>query len=45
MDAPHERLARVQRTQRFASADDLLAIGQRCDKGLTGPAVARGDLL
>ena len=45
IEALRERLARVQRGRRLASADELLAIGQRCAQGLSGPAVAYGDLL
>jgi antitoxin VapB len=45
IEALRERLARVQRGRRIASADELLAIGQRCAQGLSGPIVAHGDLL
>lgn len=45
IEALRERLARVQRGRRIASADELLAIGQRCAEGLSGPVVAHGDLL
>jgi antitoxin VapB len=45
IEALRERLARVQRGRRIASADELLAIGQRCAKGLAGPVTAHGDLL
>ena len=45
IEALRERLARVQRGRRLASADELLAIGQRCAEGLSGPVVAHGDLL
>lgn len=43
--ALRERLERVQRGRRVASADELLAIGQRCAQGVTGAAVAHGELL
>ena len=45
IEALRERLARVQRGRRIASADELLAIGQRCAQGLSSPVVAHGDLL
>jgi antitoxin VapB len=45
IEALRERLARVRRGRRIASADELLAIGQRCAQGLSGPVVAHGDLL
>ena len=45
IEALRERLARVQRGRRIASADELLAIGQRCAQGLSGPIIAHGDLL
>ena len=45
IEALRERLARVQRGRRIASADELLAIGQRCAQGLSGPVIAHGDLL
>ena len=40
-----ERLERVQRSRRTASADELLAIGLRCAKGLRGAAVPHGEFL
>ena len=45
IEALRERLARVQRSRRIASAEELLAIGQRCAQGLSGPLIAHGDLL
>lgn len=45
IEALRERLERVQRGRRIASADELLAIGQRCAEGLTSAEVAHGDLL
>jgi antitoxin VapB len=45
IEALRDRLARVQRSRRTASAEELLAIGQRCAQGLTAPVVAHGDLL
>ena len=45
IEALRERLARVQRSRRIASAEELLAIGQRCAQGLSGPFIAHGDLL
>lgn len=43
--ALRERLERVQRSRRTASADELLAIGQRCARGLDSKLIAHGDLL
>ena len=43
--ALRERLDRVQRARRNASAAELLAIGQRCAQGLHGAAIAHGELL
>ena len=40
-----ERLERVQRSRRTASADELLAIGSRCAQGLRGDAVPHGEFL
>lgn len=40
-----ERLERVQRGRRRASAIELLAIGQRCAEGLREVPVSHGDLL
>ncbi|MBL8315106.1 MAG: type II toxin-antitoxin system VapB family antitoxin [Rubrivivax sp.] len=40
-----ERLERVQRSRRTASADELLAIGRRCAQGLRGATVPHGDFL
>jgi antitoxin VapB len=45
IEALSERLERVKRARRIASADELLAIGQRCAIGLTGPLMAHGHLL
>ena len=45
IEALRERLARVQRGRRIASAEELLAIGQRCAQGLCGTLIAHGDLL
>lgn len=45
IEALRERLERVRRGRRIASADELLAIGQRCAAGLTGPTVPHGELL
>jgi antitoxin VapB len=45
IEALRERLARVLRVRRIASADELLAIGRRCAQGLVGPVVAHADLL
>ena len=45
IEALRERLARVQRGRRIASAEELLAIGQRCAQGLSDPLIAHGDLL
>ena len=44
IEALRDRLARLQRGRRIASADELLVIGQRCAKGLLTPAVAHGDM-
>jgi antitoxin VapB len=45
IQALRERLERVQRTRRVASAEELLAIGRRCAQGNSAPVVAHGDLL
>jgi antitoxin VapB len=45
IEALTERLARIQRSRRNASAQELLAIGQRCAQGLTPPVIAHGELL
>ena len=38
IEALRERLARVQRSRRIASAEELLAIGQRCAQGFAAPS-------
>jgi antitoxin VapB len=43
--ALRERLERVERSRRAASADELLAIGRRCAQGLRVAPVAHGDFL
>jgi antitoxin VapB len=43
--ALRERLERVQRGRRTATADELLAIGQRCAQGLQGAPVEHGEFL
>ena len=45
IEALRERLERLQRTRRAASAEELLAIGKRCAAGLSAPAVAPADFL
>lgn len=45
IEALRERLERVRRGRRIASADELLAIGQRCAARLTGTAMTHGELL
>ena len=40
-----ERLERVQRSRRTASADELLAIALRCAQGLGGAVVPHGEFL
>ena len=45
IEALRERLERVQRGRRIASAEELLAIGQRCAAGLTGTAMPHDELL
>lgn len=45
IEALRERLERVQRVRRTASAEELLSIGQRCAQGLTSPPMPHGDLL
>lgn len=45
IEALRERLERVRRGRRIASAEELLAIGQRCAAGLTGTAMPHGELL
>jgi antitoxin VapB len=43
--ALRERLERVERSRRTASAEELLAIGRRCAQGLRAAPVAHGDFL
>jgi antitoxin VapB len=45
IEALTERLARIQRSRRNVSAQELLAIGQRCAQSLTLPVIAPGGLL
>ena len=45
IEALRERLARLQRQRRVASADELLAIGKRCAEGISGRAIPHGDFL
>ncbi len=45
IEALRERLERVRRERRVASADELLTIGKRCAAGLTGAAGPHGELL
>lgn len=40
-----ERLERIQRRKRIASADELLAIGRRCAEGLAVPVVDHAAML
>jgi antitoxin VapB len=43
--ALRERLDRLQRVRRHASASELLAIGKRCAEGLHGPAIDHAAML
>ena len=46
IQALRERLARLRRgQQRSATAEELVAIGQRCAQSLQQPAVPHGELL
>lgn len=45
IEALRERLDRLERVRRAASAEELLDIGRRCAEGLQGRAVAHGAML
>ncbi|MEO8924926.1 MAG: type II toxin-antitoxin system VapB family antitoxin [Caldimonas sp.] len=45
IQALRERLERVQRGRRVASAEELVAIGKRCAQGLISNPMPHGDLL
>ena len=45
IEALRERLERLQRTRRVASAEELLAIGERCAAGLSARPIGHADFL
>ena len=45
ISAISERLERLQRHRRTASAAELLVIGQRCAKGFSGPPIDHAAML
>lgn len=45
VEALRERLERLRRAQSKATADELLAIGQRCAKGISKTPIDHDELL